>query len=328
MLKKTTAPGLPLPQPAIPAPPASLRRRSATAWLAGAVCGLAAFAGAAMAPSEANAQEILLTGPLAGAGAVHELRLYRKGRVEFAPTATFTLQDEYLRQILVGARLNYNITDYLAIGAWGGFSPEALHFEAGLVDRIQQVSEARGTNNAQRLALGQQPNLQNRLTSLNLGNEFSEQLGSIDWVIAPQVTFVPFRGKLALFSAAFIDTDISFFLGPAVIGLQERKPCGKDNNDQPTTACSGSFELENRIAFAPTVGIGWNFYPTTFLGFGAEYRAMPFAWNTSGFDNAGAGNNEAFPDTAVNYKDRQFRVNSMVTVNVSVQIPFKIKTTD
>ena len=55
---------------------------------------------------------------------MHELRLYRKGRVEFSPTATFTLLDEYLRQIFVGARLNYNITDFLAIGAWGGFSPE------------------------------------------------------------------------------------------------------------------------------------------------------------------------------------------------------------
>src|SRR5438132_12256259 len=79
-----------------------------------------------LAVRQAPAQEILLTGPLKGAKSVHDLRLYRRSRVEFAPTATFTLLDEYERQIFVGARLNYNITDFLAIGAWGGFSPPPL----------------------------------------------------------------------------------------------------------------------------------------------------------------------------------------------------------
>ena len=47
------------------------------------------------------------------------LRLYREGRFEIAPTVSFTLLDEYRRTILVGARLNYNIRDWLAIGVWG-----------------------------------------------------------------------------------------------------------------------------------------------------------------------------------------------------------------
>jgi len=285
-----------------------------------AVLGLAALASSA----EAEAQEIQLTGPLAGAPAVRSMRLHRAGRIDVALGSTFTLLDEYQRNIIPGLRLTYHPTDWFGVGVWGGFS---FRSTTSLTDELQaKAIDAR--------ACPADPtttdNTACKLTAVNLtrGNLAEDQLGRIVWMAAPQITFVPFRGKLALFSAAFIDTDISFFLGPAVIGLQERKPCGKDNNDQPTTACSGSFELENRIAFAPTVGIGWNFYPTTFLGFGAEYRAMPFAWNSSGFDNAGAGNNEAFPDTAVNYKDRQFRVNSMVTVNISVQLPIKIKTTE
>jgi len=182
-------------------------------------------AASVLASREASAQEILLTGPLKGAKSVHDLRLYRKGRVEFAPTATFTLLDEYMRQIFVGARLNYNITDFLAIGAWGGFSPEPFKLETGLVDHIQEVNQNRKSANDARRAMGLQPNLQNRLTSLNLGANFADQLGSIDWIVAPQVTFVPFRGKIALFQSIYIDSDLYFFAGPAIAGLTERKDC-------------------------------------------------------------------------------------------------------
>jgi hypothetical protein len=329
MLKKTTANGRQVAQQATRVP-----------RLAAAVLGLAAFCGAALAPEEASAQEILVTGPLAGAGAVHSLRLYRKGRVEISPTATFTLLDEYLRQILVGARINYNLTDYLAIGAWGGFSPEALHFEAGLVDRIQQVSEARGTNNAQRLALGQQPNLQNRLTSLNLGNEFSEQLGSIDWVIAPQVTFVPFRGKLALFQSIYIDADLYFFAGPAIAGLTERADCsgptsaaiggcnsevdsGVDdaNGDSIPVPNSQQFPMASRIAIAPTFGLGFTFYVNRWNALGFEWRAVPFARNTGGFDNHGTGPDGEFPDSQVNSDDRDLKLNQMLSVSWNFYLP-------
>src|SRR5580693_4623530 len=67
----------------------------------------------------AAAQEILITGPLAGAPPVKKERLYRKGRFEIAPTVSFSLLDEYRRTIFVGARLQYNITEWLSIGAWG-----------------------------------------------------------------------------------------------------------------------------------------------------------------------------------------------------------------
>ena len=57
------------------------------------------------AAEHADAQEILLTGPLAGAPAVRKLRLYRQGRFEIAPSITFSLLDEYQRTIFLGARL-------------------------------------------------------------------------------------------------------------------------------------------------------------------------------------------------------------------------------
>ena len=64
-----------------------------------------------------------------------------------------------------------------------------------------------------------------RLTAINLGPDFKKQLGSMDWVFAPQLTAVPFRGKLALFQSIYMDTDLYFFAGPAFVGVQERKDC-------------------------------------------------------------------------------------------------------
>src|SRR5687768_3142117 len=63
-------------------------------WLKAACAGLG-LALVVAAPSSASAQEIQLTGPLKGAPAVRQLRLYREGRLEIAPTVSFTLLDEY-----------------------------------------------------------------------------------------------------------------------------------------------------------------------------------------------------------------------------------------
>lgn len=283
--------------------------------------------------ASSEAQEIQLTGPLAGAPAVRQLRLHRKGRVEIALGSSFTLLDEYQRTILPGLRVSWHPTDWLGFGVWGAYG---ITTTTSLADELQKKAIDSRACTA--------PTPANvspcKLTAVNLtrpgikgssgnstGKLVEDQFGKIQFVAAPQINVVPFRGKLSLFGALTADTDISFFAGAAIVGVQERKACGKDDTGKAIGACSGSFELESAIRIAPTFGVGWNFYPRQipFFGFGAEYRAMPFSRNTSGFDNAGAGNDEAFPDTAVNVKDRQFRFNSMVTVNLLFSFPnFKV----
>jgi hypothetical protein len=344
MLKKTTARGSQVPQK-VQLP--GVCRRSFAPWLAGAVCGLAAFGGAALSASDASAQEILLTGPLAGAGAVHELRLYRKGRIEIAPTATFTLLDEYLRQIMVGARINYNITDFLALGVWGGFTPEPFKLEAGLVDKIQAVNDSRKVDSANLLASGDQPDVQDRLTSLNLGSDFGAQLGTIDWIVAPQVTFVPFRGKIALFQSIYIDTDFYFFAGPAIAGVTERSDCSgpgalanggcsselpsgqnDENGDSIPVPNSVNFPTSSRIAIAPTFGLGFTFYVNRWNALGFEWRAVPFSRNTGGFDNHGGGPDGEFPDQQVNSDDRDLKLNQMLSVSWNFYLPLDYQVTE
>ena len=306
--------------------------------LAGVTALSAAFALAS--PKQAGAQEILLTGPLAGAGAAHKLRLYRKERFEFAPTATFTLLDEYLRQAILGARLSYNLTDYLAVGVWGGVSPGFAQSAAGLVGRIQQQNEARAEENRLDRADSRQASVYNRLTSLNVGRDFEDQLGSIEWVVAPQIKFVPFRGKIALFQSLYVDSDLYFFGGPAILGVSERAECsgtgplsaGGCSSELPSGEVDGdgapigipnavSFEKESRVAIAPTFGLGFTFYLSRWASFGFEWRATPFSRNTGGFDNHGSGPDGAFPDSSVDAEDRDLKLNQMLSVSFGISLP-------
>lgn len=255
----------------------------------------------------AEAQEILLTGPLAGAPAVRKLRLYREKRFEIAPAVSFTLLDEYQRTILFGARLNYNITDWLAIGAFGAHG--TIKIPTGLSEKIQDVNKDRRTRDPGSTTVDRQ------LTAVNLGEDFKDQLGTIDWMIAPQLTGVPFRGKLALFQSIYLDTDLYFFAGPAFIGVSERKDC-KADCDLPQ-----NFDKQSRVAVAPTFGLGFTFYANKWNALGFEWRGLPFAWNTGGFDTKGGGKDKEFPDNKIDDADRLFRFNQMLTISWNLYFP-------
>jgi outer membrane beta-barrel protein len=263
---------------------------------------------------QAQAQQILLTGPLAGAPAVRKLRLHGKGRFEVAPAISFSLLDEYQRTIFAGARLQYHFTDWLSFGAWGAFG--AAHIATHLTEQIQDVNAAR------RAVPGE--SLDEQLTAVNLGPNFKDQLGSMQWVVAPQLTAVPFRGKLALFQSIYLDTDLYFFAGPAFVGLKERKNCAGTTTDP----CVGNFAMANRTAIAPTFGLGFDFFINKWSAIGFEYRAMPFSWNTGGFDTAGGGQDKKFPDNKITNDDRQFAFNSVLTLSFNVYLPFQYKVSE
>ncbi len=277
---------------------------------------IAAVAAAALTllPSTAEAQEIQLTGPLAGAPAVRKLRLHRDGRFEITPNISFTLLDEYNRTIMPGLRAAYHFTDWFGVGVWGGYG---IQYTTGLSDQLQE----KAIND--RNCAGNPDSQECKLTAVNLtdGDLFDDQLAKFQWVVAPEVTFVPFRGKLSLFSVLFVDTDVNFFVGPAIIGLQERTQCGKNADGGALAACASNHTLESRITAAPTFGLGLNFYPTKIFGFGAEFRGLPFALNTAGFDNFGGPPDGDFPDNAVNSDDQEFRFNSLVSVNFIFRFP-------
>jgi len=278
----------------------------------------ASFVGSALlafAPA-AEAQEILLTGPLAGAPATRKLRLHREGRFELAPAVTFTLLDEYRRTIFLGARLGYNFTDWLAIGAWGGYGG-LLQLNTSLTDNIQEQNAIR----IQRATTGGMPlDTERRLTAVNLSREFEDQLGGMDWVVTPQVTVTPFRGKLALFQSIYLDTDLYVFGGPAFIGITERADCSYcvSNNRDP-------FPMTSRVGITGSFGAGLSFYINEWAGVGWEYRLLPFSWNRGGFDTAGGGKDEEFPDNKITSADQRFDFKQLMTISFIVNMPFKTR---
>jgi hypothetical protein len=69
------------------------------------------------------------------------------------------------------------------------------------------------------------------------------------------------------------------------------------------------------------VALGLNFYPSSFVSFGLEYRAIPFSWNRSGFDTHGSGTNGNFPDGKIDSKDQTFAFNNMITIALGFSFP-------
>jgi len=278
----------------------TMKRRFVSALLI--ACG---FLGITAAEEKtAQAQEIQLTGPLAGAPAVRKMRMYREGRFQIAPTVSFTLLDEYRRTIFVGGRLQYNIKEWIAIGAWGGFGVGSLATD--LTDQIDKQAP-RNTRTATNIA----PNV----------GDFDKQTAKIQYVAAPEITFTPFRGKLAIFQKIFVDTDLYLHGGVAVVGLQERGECAA-----PSKPCNdpASFALQNRTTIAPTFGLGLTFYATNFFSLGVEYRALPFSWNRAGFDSRGEQNSKA-PDNKITSDDQTFKFNQMITIAFGFSLPAKPK---
>ena len=190
-----------------------------------------AVAAALSAAGTAEAQELQLTGPLKGAPAVRHLRLYRQGRFEIAPTVSFSLLDEYRRTILVG-RARSTTT-----------SPTGSRSASGAL----RASSARRRTWPTRST---RPSPRDPLTATNVNHSgnpsgqapgvppasFDDQTAKISYVIAPQATFTPFRGKLAIFNKIFVDTDFYLAGGVAFVGIQERDDCGSAAGRRPRAA--------------------------------------------------------------------------------------------
>lgn len=275
---------------------------------------VAAFMGSATLislPEQAAAEQIRVTGPLAGAPAVRKLRLYRKLRLEVSPTVSFTLLDQYRRHIFLGARLNYGITDWLAVGVWGGVSTSMFgaDLNTDLTRRIRDVNEERN-------CAVERNELSCKLTAVNLGQDFRNQVLSMNWIAAPQVTAVPFRGKLGLFNDIFVDADLYAFGGVGFIGLDERPNCEVCTDED-------SFQTKSRMAIAPTFGLGFTFFTNRWTAVGAEWRGLPFKANNGGFDVAGAGDGEEseFPDGIITKDDREFHFNQMLSISFNMYFP-------
>lgn len=262
--------------------------------------------------SAAQAQEIFLEGPLAGAPACRNCKLYRQGRFSIAPMFSFTLLDDYRRHIFIGARAQYNITDWLAIGvtgAAGGFWGDAL--DTNLTEEVANKAPTGIDSNRANFPF-QADNDGARSARVNT----TELLGRIQGYLSAELTFIPFRGKFGLFSRLFLDVDLYIFLGYPVTFVDERAnvDCRTWADTQmeggragdSTTEADWNRERDSRCPWigpnddvpragtrvavsAGTYGLGVSIYANNWLSIMLEYRVMPILWNHTGTDERGMG---------------------------------------
>ncbi len=265
--------------------------------------------------SSADAQDVHVSGPLAGAPAVKDLRIWRGMRLHVEPLFAFTIGDEYSRSLIVGGEARFHFLDWFGIGGWGGYSVAQL--DTNLAKEVQSKGV---TTNANRLDL---PNRQ----------DFPDQIGRINWWSGVELHFVPFRGKLAMFQKVFFDADLDFFVGAAFVGVEERtnvvgQPapgnvsfCQIEGSTADDPGCLGSQGARSkRTAIAPSFGVAFTAFFHDFLGIALRWRGVPFKYNTGGTDN----NN----DGQIDSNDRLKQFNNMFTVGLVFVLPPKMKTAD
>jgi hypothetical protein len=288
-----------------------LRISLVTALAVGLVLGDGLHSGA----SSASAQEVHVSGPLAGADAVRKLRIWREMRLHVEPFFAFTVGDEYTRSLIVGGEVRFHFLDWLGIGGWGGYSVAKV--DTNLTKEIQAEGV---TNDNNRLDLPSREN-------------FPEQIGRINWWSGVELHFVPFRGKLAMFQKVFFDADLDFFVGAAFVGVEERanatglppggqvENCAIEGSMTVDAGCLGSqLARSKRTAIAPSFGVAFNAFFHDFLGIALRWRGIPFKYNTGGTDNN--------RDNQIDSNDRIKQFNNMFSVGLIFVLPPKIKTTD
>jgi len=271
--------------------------------------------------SSALAQDIQITGPLAGAPAVRRLREHRVGRVQLiVPTVGYTLQDEFARSMLVGLEANVHFTDFLGIGVWGAAANFANAFQIDSDLTSQVVTNGQSTD-------------RNRL-SMPTNEGFGDQVGRLLGLASVHVVFAPLRGKLALFQGAFVDTDFYILAGFAAAFVEERADvttAGICDADSPACRATQS-ERSARFAPAPIVGVGLNLYFNEFIGLALQWRAFPFDMNPMGTDESGLGADGTpgggFPDGIIDAQDQRFYFHHMMNIGLIINLPPEIHVSD
>ncbi len=246
--------------------------------------GAFAFLGATMAASSAMAQEIQIRGPLAGAASCRRCVQYRAGRVMISPSFGITLQDDFQRAMIPGINLQYHFNDVIGLGLYAGYA--AIQIPTPLADAAQRYSGLPDVMG------GAATNLFRPTYNVPDQSKFTQQLGRMGLILAlPQLSITPLRGKFALFQNVFIDADVSIFAAPALVLVEERRNFDAQPSEAdmllPITSqpvLDSQTARSTRPAFTGMFGAGFNFFINRFLSISVEYRAFPFAWNTSGTD--------------------------------------------
>jgi len=284
------------------------------------------------------AQEILLEGPLAGAPAVRKLVQYRELRFSIGPQFGYTLLNDYMHNFLLGARLEFNIFDWLGVGIVGYYGVNA---PTTLTKHIAESQDIGGNSTT--------PSESN-WPSYTGANNFEDQVALLKGMYLAQISLIPLRGKLALFEKLFVAIDGYIFLGGGIVHFEQREMC---SNDPSSGDYCGNWDEEGdwapkkvtKIGGTFTGGIGFMAYFNEWFALNLEYRVAPFKWNAGGTDEAGQagtqwelgesdngalewqttskGKDGDYPDGNIDDRDMTWIANQSIAIGFIFHFPFE-----
>jgi len=242
-------------------------------------------------PQVAHAQR---RSPLADAPAIRKRLELRETRFEIGVGWTSTLGQDYFHSQLVGGRLAFHITDWLAIGVLGGFG----------VTQLETAYHERLTG-----SLVPNPNVPREPSATEAENSMEQ----VKWMAAAQLEFTPFTGKYSLFGKIFAHYDFYAAIGAGAIGVA---PTGSVpdctdatmNGNVPIRSCGLSGPRPG-----PTAALGLHTFFNQFVALNVELRDLVAQVNPSGRDVNG--------DQGASKADATWQSTFMVTGNLMFFFP-------
>lgn len=282
----------------------------------------------------ATAQEILLEGPLAGAPAVRKLVQYREMRFSVGPQFGYTLLNEYMHNFMLGAKLEFNIFEWLSVGLVGYY---VVNAPTKLTQHISESEDIAGDATTP---------ADSNFPSYTGADNFEEQVSLMKGMYLAQIGIIPLRGKLAVFEKMFVAIDGYIFLGGGIVNYEERELCNRDGDSCGSMNMdgSGSITRESRITGTFTFGVGFTTYFNEWIGLSLEYRLAPFKWNSGGTDEAGQAGTEwelvededdnvvwepikkgsgDYPDGNIDEHDRKWNSNQSIALGIIFHFPLE-----
>jgi outer membrane beta-barrel protein len=243
-------------------------------------------------PEAAHAQR---RSPLADAPAIRKRLELRETRFEIGVGWTSTIGQDYFHTQMLGGRLAFHITDWLAIGVVGGFGLAQL--ETAYHERLIGSLPADQTMRI----VPREP----------LQAEANGAMEQIKWMAAAQLEFTPFTGKYSLFGKIFAHYDFYAAVGAGAIGVSPAGTVGACT-DTPTPGPNQPCGLSGPRP-GPTVGLGLHTFFNQFVALNIELRDFIASVNPSGRDTNGDG--------GASNADASWQSTFMATANIMIFFP-------
>jgi outer membrane beta-barrel protein len=230
--------------------------------------------------------------PLEGQPSIrHRLEL-RAERFEIEPFVGFTLLQDFNNTVMGGAKLQYHLFDWLAIGAvFGGGTSIGTGLKSQILGTLDDTMTRGGPPKTRA----------------------EQAMNKINWMGAFQAEFVPVGGKLSLFSKAFLNFDFYIDAGAGVVGLANSLP--SQPSDCSSKAMSNDFGCNDGIKIGPSVGAGVHLFFNDWIALDLAYRATIIKDNPAGRDVNG--------DKSVNDDDLSWGAKNFVTIGAAFYLPSK-----